>query len=254
MKEFAHFSDILRDIHTRFKQEAKDVKVGHWQGQDLDLDKLPAFTSYELFNYSFSYYVPDGIERLKLQIKPNLPWADEHFEERVSRIPYNPPPSHVRWPFWQASSESTKEVDGAQFSHSYPERFWPPKGLKGIRYVYGNLDDVVSLLIRQPFTRQAYFPIFFPEDTGAIHGGRIPCTLGYHFMRREDELHIFYTIRSCDLFRHFQDDVYMACRLLIWVLNELKTRDPEQWGKVGTGNLIMHIFSLHIFKGESKKL
>jgi thymidylate synthase len=253
MREFYYFQDVLNDIHREFKAQAKDVKVGHWQGTTLDLDKLPAFISFELFNYSFAYHVPDNIERMKLQIKPNLPWADEHFGERVSRIPYNPPPSHVRWPFWQASSESTKELGGQKFSHSYPERFWPPQ-LDGIHYKYGNLDDVINLLVRQPFTRQAYFPIFFPEDTGAVHEGRIPCTLGYQFMRREDELHIFYTIRSCDLFRHFQDDVYFACRLVYWVLEELKKKDRAQWGIVVPGQLIMHIFSLHIFKGEAKKI
>ena len=30
--------------------------------------------------------------------------------------------------------------------------------------------DVIDLLEREPFTRQAYLPIWFPEDTGAFHG------------------------------------------------------------------------------------
>jgi thymidylate synthase len=91
------------------------------------------------------------------------------------------------------------------------------RSIQGIRYEYGDLDDVVNLLYEHPFTRQATFPIFFPEDTGAVHGGRIPCTLHYHFLRRGDSLHLWYAIRSCDAVRHFRDDVYMATRLCQWV-------------------------------------
>src|SRR3989304_1287710 len=137
MKVVSDFQDVYKEIASRFHEEANDVKVGHWQGQVLDLDKLPAFVSHELFNYSFSYQIPADLDVLRTQVKPNLPWADEHFGERISRIPYNPAPSYVRWPFWMASSERTKEVGGQKFSHTYPERFWPPR-LDGIRYKYGD--------------------------------------------------------------------------------------------------------------------
>jgi hypothetical protein len=253
MKIQTSFQSVVNEIVRKFHYEADNVPVGHWQGQDLPLDKLPAFVSREIFNHSFCYQIPVGLTMLKLQIEPNLPWADEHFGERVSGIPYNPAPSYVRWPFWQASSEQTKEVDGKKFSHTYPERFWPP-GLMGIRYTYGTLDAVVNLLTRQPLTRQAYLPIWFPEDTGVSHEGRVPCTLGYHFMQRGGQLHIIYPIRSCDFFRHFRDDAYMACRLALWVLEELKLKSPKNWESVTIGTLTMHLFSLHIFRGEVDRL
>ena len=122
--------------------------------------------------------------------------------------------------------------------------------MEGIRYEYGDFGDVIDLLQREPFTRQAFLPMWFPEDTGSVHGERVPCTIGYHFMRRGNYLHIVYYIRSCDYLRHFRDDIYMACRKLHWVLDTLKERDPERWGEVTPGYYAMHITSLHCFNKE----
>ena len=115
--------------------------------------------------------------------------------------------------------------------------------MQGIREPYGDLGDVVSLLKREPHTRQAYLPIFFPEDTGAVHGGRIPCSLGYHFIQRDGFLHVSYQLRSCDIYRHMRDDIYLTSRLLLWVLNEV--REEHSW--MVPGSLDMQITSLHCF-------
>lgn len=233
--------------------EGKPVNTSSWQGKHLEDGSL---STIEVTNVHFTVPVPPYLADLKELIRPNLPWADEHFAERVSHIPYNPPPSHVRWPFWRASSEETKEVEGGLFSHTYPERFWPPSGF-GIRYSFGNLDDVVNLLIRDPLTRQANFSIWSMEDTGAKYKGRVPCTLNYFFLCREGKLNIFYDIRSCDVLRHFKDDVYLACRLLLWVLDELQSRvflsdvpRTRFWRLITPGTLTMHIYSLHMFTAD----
>lgn len=178
-----------------------------------------------------------------------------------------------------------------KFSHTYMERYWPKRANggksgsggtrvhQGIRYEYGDLYDVVKLLNVQPTTRQAYLPVFFPEDTGAVHGGRVPCSLGYLFMLRNGRLNITYYIRSCDFLRHFRDDVYMTARLCQWVLDQLVPRRPEddqpmsadeyddrslmdtprdhatkEWAGVEPGHLTMHIGSLHVFEGDLPKL
>lgn len=253
MKVYSDFAKVLSDITKKFKAEGAEVQVGHWQGIVLDLQKLPALASYEVFNHSFAYRVRDDLDILREQIKPNLPWADDHFLERVGREPLNPGEQYKNWPYYYKHGKNEVIRAGGVFTHTYMERFWPPK-LMGIHYSYGNLDDVVKLLLRQPFTRQAYFPIWFPEDTGVIHQGRVPCTLGYYFMRRANLLHMFYPIRSCDFVRHFQDDAYLACRLLLWVLRELQRRDIGTWENVSPGQLVMQIYSLHIWKGEVQKV
>jgi thymidylate synthase len=124
---------------------------------------------------------------------------------------------------------------------------------EGIRYSYGDLNDLVNLLMKDPKTRQAYLPIWFPEDTGAVHGGRVPCTLGYHFIHRDDYMDITYHIRACDALRHFVDDIYLAGRLLFWVLKNLE-RGDGYWAHINPGKLIMHIGSFHTFYKERNQL
>jgi thymidylate synthase len=164
-----------------------------------------------------------------------------------------------------------------RFDHTYPERFWPKHaghdhdalgarwrdaidatcgGTPGIRFHYGDLSDVVDLLVRSPLTRQAFLPVWFPEDTGAVDGQRVPCTLGYHFMQREGRLSCRYYLRSCDLYRHLSNDVYFAARLTEWVADKVwqKTRDRPQKVSMRPGGLVMHISSLHSFEGDTKKI
>ena len=76
----------------------------------------------------------------------------------------------------------------------------------------------------------------------------MPCTLGYHFLSRRGRMDIVYYIRSCDLLRHFPDDVYMAARLCQWVCDQLELGDGFK--HISPGKLVMHISSLHIFRGD----
>ena len=272
-----YFSDFDHAINWAFetlKTHGEDVDPGTWQGVPTD----PSMVTREVMNLSFSVpverHIDDLLQRLRDEIQPNLPWADQHFEERVSRVPSNPGEAYKNWPWWRGQDEVTmsyESQDGKHFTHTYQERFWPkhtqadwestktqvwPK-MKGIRYEYGDLDDVIELLLKNPYTRQATFPIFFPEDTGAVHGGRIPCTLHYHFLLRHDQLNMWYPIRSCDAIRHFRDDLYLAARLQLWVLDELLDRElrdveglPQVWNVVRPGQLHFTAYSFHVHKGD----
>lgn len=247
--------------------EAPRVDVGEWHSQDIK--GKPELVTKELENVSLQIPLPSETKDLVDVIRPNMPWAEDHFQERVSGRPLNPPPSASWWPYAQKGHAEHTD-DNEQFSHTYPERFWPKKaGLKekyqdtalpliGIRYHYGDLMDVVDLLHRSPSTRQAYLPVWFPEDTGAASNQRVPCTLGYHFLIRENRLNITYMIRSCDFVRHFRDDVYMAARLCQWVRHQLVEREgpddlPVPQG-LTVGTLVMHVMSMHIFMGDIPKL
>jgi len=241
---YQSFPEVMEDIRRSFQTRATKVDTAHWQG----LAQLPLL---ELLNYHFCYQIPPTPQLLKQDIKPNLPWADDHFEERVSGIPYNPAPAYKWWPWWREESKVTQR-EQEKFDFSYPERIWTPK-LQGLMRPYGNLKDIIDLLIDRPLTKQAYLPLFFPEDTGNVHRGRLMCSLGYHFICRNSQLHIFYTMRSCDFIRYFQDDVYLACRILQWVLQQLKQRDSF-WNNIKVGLLFMHIYSLHIAASELDKI
>jgi thymidylate synthase len=231
------------------RQGARVVEPPH---QMSHLRDDPKWTTVELLNEILDYPIPVTISELQHEVKPNLPWAEEHFQERVSGEPLNPPPSHERWPYAQSSNQD--HMEGGKFSHTYPERMWPKEagdgGNQGLRYALGDLNDLVELLAEKPLTRQAYLPIWFPEDlTAAKWSLRVPCTLGYHFMAREGKLDITYFIRSCDFVRYFRDDVYMACRLAQWVVDELQAPHVIPIGLV-PGTLTMHTVSMHCFAGD----
>lgn len=249
MKTFFKPSEAISWSKERLKDQGYRVKTERWQAIESPDDM------WEVMNHSFQMFTPQTIEELIDEIRPNLPWADDHFSERVGGLPLNPPPSNEWWPFNQKKNEKFKKDD--KFSHTYPERIWPKYAsdnpssiMEGIRYEYGDFGDLLDLLQREPYTRQAFLPIWFPEDTGSHHRERVPCTIGYHFMRRGDHLHISYFIRSCDIIRHFRDDIYLACRKLFWVLESMKERDYETWKDVNPGYFAMHIVSLHCFAGE----
>jgi len=230
---------------------AHKIHPDKWQGFDV-ADK-PEAEMHEVINHSFGVQlIGEDLKDYQEAIQPNIPWVDDHFEERVGRRPVNPGDTWVDWP-WANKADSSRCFDG-KFSHTYMERYWPKDLLPtGYRFETGDLDDVVNLLAREPNTRQAYLPIFFPEDTGAKHGNRVPCTLGYHFIQRHGFLHIYYPIRSCDFYRHFRDDLYLTTRLLLWVLNELRGIDSK-WDKVVPGVFTMWIGSLHLFRNDFIKL
>ena len=236
--------------------------IGEWQA--MDVGGSPAHATYELLHETIRYALPPTSQTLKDEVQPDLPWADQHFQERVCGLPLNPAPSHVDWPW--AVGRNDRHIDAkGKFDHTYPERYWPkyekPPSHRessqiflrhGIRFTYGDLDDVVNQLAASPYTRQAYLPVWFPEDTGAVDGQRVPCSLGYHFIIREGRLDIVYYIRSCDILRHYTNDVYFTARLAQWMVIRLKSQAIPV--ELVPGNLVMHITSLHGFVGDLTKL
>lgn len=240
---------------------ADPTYVGEWQSQT---SVEGANVTYEVLNATFEMVMPANQNKAAEMVGANLPWAEDHFQERVSGEPLNPPPSNAWWPFAQAGNALHKSEE--KFSHTYPERYWPKfaniegttdKGRQvfvphiGTRFEYGDLGNVVDLLRKSPYTRQAYLPVWFPEDTGSASGQRVPCTLGYQFLIRPDaqgvdRLHVSYLMRSCDFLRHLPDDIYMTIRLAQWVRDRLISADRH----LMMGKLHFHAGSLHIFQAD----
>lgn len=253
------FTRLARELIT-----APAVDTGHWQA----LKGVPQTKTHEIHNAVLEFDMPPVAEQAANMVMPNLPWAEDHFAERVGGLPLNPGVQYRNWPYYRGNVEQHQNAGEEQFSHTYMERLWPREASSagddkrvvtqycgwGIRYRCGDLEDVINLLQREPHTRQAYVPLWFPEDTGAHADQRVPCTLGYHFMLRQDRLHCFYPIRSCDLLRHFRDDVYMAMRLTQWMIHKCQDGGGNAWKAVLPGQLTMFIPSLHVFEGDMPSL
>jgi hypothetical protein len=273
------FPEAWSTLRVVMKGHGRPVTTETWQG--VDVRQRPDAATYELLNVTLTLDLrgegdvnTQDPDVWRQEIRPNLPWADDHFAERVSGSPLNPPPSWAWWPW--AGSAAKHRNNEEKFNHTYPERYWPkyagerPGTLAardgstlqthyGIRSAYGDLDDLVTLLVQQPHTRQAYLPIFFPEDTGVGDGGRKPCTLGYQFILREGGLHCFYPMRSCDLVRHFRDDVYLTIRLMLWIIEQCRHSAygcvvSPVWETARLASLTMHMTSLHIFENDRRAL
>lgn len=259
----------LFDLIKRNLIQQPPVSLGEWQSQQTDKKMR------ELLHVVFEWQMPSTQADLARETGARLPWAEDHFLERVGGQPLNPSPSEAWWPFREKKGDSTNashKSEGEAFSHTYPERMWPKRANMGmmdlaendpmrdvewgynepphygIRFEYGDTWDVVRQLDKSPNTRQAYLPIWFPEDTGAVHGKRVPCTLGYHFILRDGVLDVSYFMRSTDLVRHFQDDVYLAIRLAQWVAEQLNEMKPHRNIKVG--KLVFHTANMHIFDDD----
>lgn len=266
-KVYPNFSLAIHEAFEAIKQ-APLIHPASWQG--LDVSKRPEAKTYELLNYDFAATVGTrSLSELQREIQPNLPWADDHFAERVGGQPINPGEEWKNWP-WGNSANKFRDEDG-QFNHNYMERYWPKWANnfhyknghttqqleedqhiphRGIRFTYGDLHDVVDQIANDPTTRQAYLPVFFPEDTGATHGGRVPCSLGYHFIQRGGFLHINYYLRSCEAYRHFRDDIYLTVRLLLWMVERLK----EKGHNFTPGIYTMYMTSFHLFVNDKELL
>lgn len=261
-----NFKRALKDIYDAIEFDSHLVHTDNWQGTSIKANSQAKMC--ELLHESMRVDMGHrDLAKYAEEIKPNLPWADNHFLERVCGEPLNPGIEWANWP-WSDSADSHRDNNG-QFNHNYMERYWPKwarktkggilkklfpegdfvapqrfptSGIDGANY--GDLGDVVKLLKSDPSTRQAYLPIWFPEDTARDKSQRKPCTLGYHFIIRNGQLDVTYFIRSCDYSRHFRDDIYLTVRLAIWILEQCGFDD------IKPGKFIMHITSLHLFTGD----
>ena len=200
----------LKGLRKTLLYQGYEIKTDSWQGTD----DPPVFLEILHANLIAPMYLDK--KQASEELGAAQPWADVHFEERTGGEPLNPPPSHTMW-----LKDTDKYLsEGKAFSHSYPERMWAPS-TSGIRFNTGNLGDAVQLLISDPTTRQCYVPMWFPEDLVAANmGERVPCSFGWHFMLRDDELHCSYHMRSCDVVRHLHNDLYFANCLVMWMIEQ----------------------------------
>jgi len=201
----------LKNLRKTLLLQGYEIKTESWQGTD----EPPVFL--EILHANLIAPMYDNAQQASDELRATQPWADIHFDERTGGAPLNPPPSHSMW-----LKDTDKYMSGSQaaFSHSYPERMWAPS-MSGIRFKTGNLSDGVSLLKKDPTTRQCYVPMWFPEDIVAANmGERVPCSFGWHFMLRGDQLHCSYHMRSCDVVRHLHNDLYFANRLTQWMIDQ----------------------------------
>ncbi len=249
-KEVLKINEAISQCMIDLSDNGVAYKSNKWQAIDSP-DSL-----FEIIDIHLKIKIPESISELGVLCNADLPWAENHFQERISGNPANPGFEYQNWPYYKPNKHNSSfraEGEG-YFSHTYMERFWPDISIIGtgkMKYRYGNFQDLLDRLISDPYTRQAYFAIWHPNDQ-SNNNVRLPCTIGYQILIREGKLNILYTIRSCDIFRHFKNDIYMTMRLAQYIRDVLIAKGV--FDKLEVGNMGMYIGSLHCFNTEKRLL
>jgi thymidylate synthase len=203
---------LYQEIISNFLANAKQSRNQEWQSVAID-DRNPTVDIRNLF-FEFEGNSPYDRE-----------WCQATFAERVSGIPMNPGESYKIWPY---RTEDFLNKEG-KFSHTYMERMV-------------NLEDVISRLNKNPFTRQAILSIWTKEDELDLDDPvRVPCSIFYHFQYTNGELDMTYSIRSCDIRRHLANDLYLANCLLSYVSHK---------ANMLPGKLYVWVGNLHCFESD----
>src|SRR5436190_24325597 len=100
-----HVAGIMRYYREELRRYGQVVDVGEWQS--LRGRGTPQEKTIELLNVSLQYEVPERGVGLEEQGKyfVNLPWAEDHFQERVSGEPLNPGEQYKNWPWYRGNVE-----------------------------------------------------------------------------------------------------------------------------------------------------
>ena len=223
-----------------FQYLAKTIDPGRWQGVELD----KRIKMWEHLNSMFTMPIPELADELQKETVADQPWSEKHFKERMSGEPLNPGETYKIWPwnnFKDGDDPFLRHND--KFSHTYMERYYS---------TVSQPELMVRVLFENPDTRQAFFPVWdtIPDARCLVSGDRVPCSLGYWFNIRDGKLNVTYYIRSCDILRHFRNDVYLTSRLVQWVAEALQFKGM----KVVPGELTMHIGSFHLFHTDKYAL
>jgi len=242
---------VYRNLVEAMKETERDlfemgVLVKGIKSQGKDIGK--AGWTREIIGHTYS--IPLTCAEQWSQIEPALealeirPGRGEDFcsyilmeiSDRLGRTGKQNPGNAYLWRlgYWR----NHMELDG-KFSYTYDERIAPW------------LDNIISLLRRDPGTRQAILPIWrtSPDNPRVVQGTRrVPCSMYYQFFIRDrfegTVLDMHYVMRSCDLYTHFPFDVVFACKLGLYVGKRLG---------IAPGRLVHTVGSLHTYYSDLEK-
>lgn len=112
----------------------------------------------------------------------------------------------------------------------------------------GQLEDVISILGRDPGSRQAIAYVGDPTNARAAYQGRspdVPCTIALHFLIRGGALHLSVAMRSNDLWLGLPYDLFCFTTLQAIVAGRLG---------VPVGSYFHLANSLHLYERDREKV
>lgn len=237
--------EMIQEMDRELKVSGITVPVKHYQNQELTGDNR---NTKELIGVNFIISKPwlKKREMLDFLFKDEASQIEKYCEQelldRVNPAGLNPGNSYkIRLDLWQ---KLMSKKDGERFDYTYSERInW-----------YDQLGNAVAALAEDHFTRRAMVMIFYPSDTEFSCGSqtRIPCSVSYQFLIRNNKLMVLYYIRSNDYFKHFAIDIWLTQALQAYIAEKLK-EECEDLKDLKLGSLNYYAGSFHAYNEDLSK-
>lgn len=206
--------------------------------QDQHVEDNPDFQTKELCGYAYMLLDFDEdslVEMAKYSgyLDGKESWLFQESDERLFKTPSPVEPLNPGNAWKQNKELWEKFIRNGVFSYSYAERW------------QAQLPYIIRELQTKPNTRQAIMTMYDRHEDMLNWGGydRVPCSVSYQFMLREDKLVVIYNQRSCDFVKFFGADVFFTVQLLQYVARKIG-KEP--------GQFIHFLGSLHAFAGDLK--
>ncbi len=236
---FRDCSEMIQEMDRELKVSGITVPVKHYQNKELTGDdqntkelvgvnfiiSKPSLRKREMLDFIFEEEA-DNIEQ----------YCEAELQDRLNRKGLNPGASYlIRMDLWQ---QLMSRSEGGKFDYTYSERI----------NFSNQLDNVIETLKEDEHSRRAMIMVFKPEDTENSAGfqTRIPCSISYQFLIRNNKLMVLYYIRSNDFFNHFAIDIWLTNALQNYVAEQLKDKYP----RLKVGSLNYYAGSLHAYHKE----
>lgn len=234
---------MYREIDRELAVSGQTVEIEHYQNQKLEGKyKL----TKELIGVNFTILKPaQGRDRML-----ELAFPEDHetilkycHQEAIDRLTpgqtgtgLNPGYSwEIRKDIWQNLKAKSCS---RRFDYTYSERFWG---------ISKQILNVINALREDPHTRRAMIMVYDIQDSDDITGceTRVPCSISYQFLIRDNRLHCIYYIRSNDYFKHFPID--------IWLASALQEQISVHFDDICPGPLHYFCGSLHAYQEDLEK-
>lgn len=238
-------SRVFKDCEEMIKEMDRELlcsgitcDINHYQNKKLyGEDRI----TKELMGVTFTISKP--MEKRKEMLMHMFPddyqriekYCIQEFADRVSPGPLNPGNSwKIRQDMWQKFMVD----DGSKFDYTYNER------------LHDKLGQLINTLKEDKHSRQAVVQIFHPDDLNKTGGDtRIPCSVDYQFLIRNDRLYMIYHMRSSDAIGHFAIDIWLSAEMMNYIVNLLK----ESYPKLKVGSLVFFAGSFHAYRWDLSK-
>lgn len=231
--------EMIQEMDRELKVSGITVPVKHYQNQEL---KGEDQNTKELIGVNFIISKPFLKKREMLDFifkdeAENIEkYCEAELQDRLNRQGLNPGNSYkVRLDLWQALMSKSEDE---KFDYTYSER---------INHL-GQLDNAIQALKDDKHSRRSMVMIFDPVDTKDSAGfqTRIPCSISYQFLIRNNKLMVLYYIRSNDYFKHFAIDIWLTHAIQHYVLGMLYGTYPD----LKCGSLNYYAGSFHAYNQD----